>query len=84
MTPWLVAALVVMVCGLGAGLVLAVVGDVGSGLAGLSLAGTMSGVCLLLLSRGLGRASYVDVAAELAVLSPIGILVFARFVGRPR
>lgn len=52
---------------------------------------TTSAVCpaLLLLSQGYGRPSYVDLALLLALLGPVGTLVFARLLsddlegGRP-
>ncbi|WP_181797879.1 MrpF/PhaF family protein, partial [Streptomyces sp. WELS2] len=52
---------------------------------------TTSAVCpaLLLLSQGYGRPAYVDLALLLALLGPIGTLVFARLLsdelsgGRP-
>ncbi|MFG2357144.1 monovalent cation/H+ antiporter complex subunit F [Streptomyces sp. NPDC048521] len=43
---------------------------------------TTSAVCpaLLLLSQGYGRPSYVDLALLLALLGPVGTLVFARLL----
>lgn len=43
---------------------------------------TTSAVCpaLLLLSQGYGRPSYVDMALLLALLGPVGTLVFARLL----
>lgn len=44
---------------------------------------TTSAVCpaLLLLAQGYGRPSYVDLALLLALLGPVGTLVFARLLG---
>ncbi|MFE9450925.1 MrpF/PhaF family protein [Streptomyces sp. NPDC006739] len=43
---------------------------------------TTSAICpsLLLLSQGYGRPSYVDLALLLALLGPVGTLVFARLL----
>ncbi|WP_191876743.1 monovalent cation/H+ antiporter complex subunit F [Streptomyces filipinensis] len=44
---------------------------------------TTSALCpaLLLLSQGYGRPAYVDLALLLALLGPVGTLVFARLLG---
>jgi multisubunit Na+/H+ antiporter MnhF subunit len=45
-----------------------------------NLSSTLVCPCLLLLAQGYGRPSYVDVALVLALLGPIGTLVFARLL----
>ncbi|MFC9292581.1 monovalent cation/H+ antiporter complex subunit F [Streptomyces sp. NPDC057011] len=50
-------------------------------LAGLCLAGTVTGAVLLLLPMAFDRSSYQDLALVFAVLSPAGVLVFTRFAG---
>jgi multisubunit Na+/H+ antiporter MnhF subunit len=75
--------LVLLVGGLGPSLVLVSRGRVIERLVGLDLGGVVSVLVLLLLSQGLGRTSYVDLALVLTPLAVAGILVFARFVGRP-
>ncbi|MFG3288961.1 MrpF/PhaF family protein [Streptomyces sp. NPDC048179] len=50
-------------------------------LAGLSLATTVVTAILLLTGQGFGRGSFADLGLVLAVLGPVGTLVFARFLG---
>ncbi|MFI9001863.1 monovalent cation/H+ antiporter complex subunit F [Streptomyces sp. NPDC053541] len=78
---WLIAFGVLLVCGLAPALLAACRGTPPARLAGLSLSGTLVTVLLLIASRGFGRAAYGDLALVLAVLGPVGVLVFARFLG---
>ncbi|MFG2875438.1 monovalent cation/H+ antiporter complex subunit F [Streptomyces sp. NPDC048337] len=50
-------------------------------LAGLCLAGTVTGAVLLVLPMAFHRSSYQDLALVFAALSPAGVLVFTRFAG---
>ncbi|KDN87553.1 monovalent cation/H+ antiporter complex subunit F [Kitasatospora cheerisanensis] len=53
-------------------------------LAAVALAGPVVTVLFLLLSQGLSRPSYGDLALVLAVLAPAGTLVFTRLLaGEP-
>jgi multisubunit Na+/H+ antiporter MnhF subunit len=48
----------------------------------LQLSGTLAVLVLLCLAEGFHRTSYLDVPVITAVISPIGVVVFARFIGR--
>lgn len=82
MSPWLLAALVLLVVGLGPCLAVAARGNAIERLVGLDLAGVITSVEFLLLAQGLSRPSYDDLALVLAPLSLAGSLVFTRFLGR--
>ncbi|MFJ6216386.1 monovalent cation/H+ antiporter complex subunit F [Streptomyces sp. NPDC092296] len=82
MNAWLSAATVLLVAALGPALAAACRGTAAARLAGLALAGPAGCAVLLLLAQGFDRAAaYTDVALVLAVLTPTGTLVFARFLG---
>ncbi|WP_406368137.1 monovalent cation/H+ antiporter complex subunit F [Streptomyces sp. NBC_01546] len=81
MNAWSAAALLLIAAGFSAALWGAVRGSAVRRLAGLCLAGTVTGAVFLVLPMAFGRASYQDLALALAVLSPAGVLVFTRFVG---
>lgn len=81
---WLVAALVLLVGGMGAALTVASRGDPIQRLVGLDLASVVASLVFLLLAQGYRRSAYVDVALVLAPLSLAGVLVFSRLLGRPR
>ncbi|MDX2644643.1 monovalent cation/H+ antiporter complex subunit F [Streptomyces sp. PA03-1a] len=84
MNAWLIAAGVLMSAGLGPCAWLVLRGAAHARLAGVSLATTLVAVVLLLLAEGFGRTSYGDLALVLAVLGPVGTLVFTRFLaGEP-
>ncbi|MFF3561264.1 monovalent cation/H+ antiporter complex subunit F [Streptomyces sp. NPDC002574] len=84
MNAWLIAAGVLLAAGLGPCAWLALRGAAHTRLAGVSLATTLVAVEFLLLAQGFGRSSYVDLALVLAVLGPVGTLVFTRFLaGEP-
>ncbi|MFD7258211.1 MrpF/PhaF family protein [Streptomyces sp. NPDC059874] len=81
---WLVAAGVLLVLGLPPVLLTCGRGTPVDRLAGLAMTGTLVTVILLLAARGLGRTAYTDLGLALALLGPVGVLAFARFLGRPR
>lgn len=84
MNGWLIAAGVLMSAGLGPCAWLALHGAAHARLAGVNLATTLVAVVFLLLAQGFGRPSYTDLAMVLAVLGPVGTLVFTRFLaGEP-
>jgi multisubunit Na+/H+ antiporter MnhF subunit len=51
-------------------------------LVALELGGTVTTLALVLLAQGFHRASYYSVPLALAVLSFVGALLLARFLGR--
>lgn len=80
---WLVALGTLLVLALPPALLAACRGTPPARLAGLSLTGTLGTVILLLASQGFGREAYGDLGVVLAVLGPVGVLVFTRFLGGP-
>jgi multicomponent Na+:H+ antiporter subunit F len=78
---WLVAALALLAglipCG-----VVCLRGEPTERLVGLSMAGTIDALVLLLLAVGYRRGIYLDLALALALLTFAGSLVFARFLER--
>jgi multisubunit Na+/H+ antiporter MnhF subunit len=52
------------------------------GVVALSLVGTLAALAMLCLAEGLHRSFSYDVAVVSAVMTVIGTLVFARFLGR--
>lgn len=80
MNGWIVAATVLLAGGAGSALWAVATGPLGRRVAAQNLA--TSAVCpsLLLLAQGYGRTSYVDLALLLALLGPVGTLVFARLL----
>jgi multisubunit Na+/H+ antiporter MnhF subunit len=74
----MLGACVLLPAGMGPALWRACRGEAGQRLVGMTLAGVMAVAVFLLAARGLHRVSYMDVALVLAVLSPVGTLVFAR------
>ncbi|MGW2560853.1 monovalent cation/H+ antiporter complex subunit F [Streptomyces sp. NPDC001514] len=80
-TAWLAAAVVLLPLGLAPCLWVSGRGAPHERLAGLSLATTTVIVLLVLIAQGFGRTGYTDMALVLAVLGPVGTLVFARFLG---
>jgi multisubunit Na+/H+ antiporter MnhF subunit len=77
---WLLAAALLLPGGLAPPLWLACRGPVEQRIAAMSLASTVTAVLFLLLTEGFGRPSYTDLALVLAVLAPVGTLVFARCI----
>ncbi|MEU9303566.1 MrpF/PhaF family protein [Streptomyces sp. NPDC048269] len=85
MNAWSAAALVLLVAAFPACMWASARGSAVHRLAGVCLAGTVTGALFLVLPEAYDRSSYQDLALVLAVLSPAGVLVFTRFVGgRPR
>lgn len=82
MNGWLVAAAGLLLAGIGPCLLASLRGGAVERLIALELASVLTTIELLLLARGFGRTSYLDVALLLAVLSLGGSLAFARFFGR--
>lgn len=83
MNEWLVAALVLLVALLPL-LAVSVLSDAVSGLAALQMAGTDAALALLLLSEGIQRQGFADLAIVLSLLSFIGSLGFSYFLERAR
>lgn len=81
MNGWLVAAAALMAAGIGPVLWCVSTGPLRRRIVAQNV-GTLV-VCLvaLLLARGYGRPSYVDVALVTALLGPVGTLVYARLLG---
>jgi multisubunit Na+/H+ antiporter MnhF subunit len=79
MNEWEIAAAV-----LGAGLVacgaLATFAGVGAALVVLELGGTLATTILMVLSEGLQRQPFIDLAVVLAVVSVLGCMVIARLL----
>ena len=78
MNAWLISASVLLAAGMGPCLWRACRGDPAQRLLGVTLGSAVAVAASLLISRGVERTSYVDVALVLAVLSPAGTLVFCR------
>jgi multicomponent Na+:H+ antiporter subunit F len=80
LNEWLLSASVLLVGGLVPLAVAAVTADAISGAAALNLAGPVTAVILLLLSEGLHRQPFVDLAVVLAIVSFVGSVIVARFL----
>jgi multicomponent Na+:H+ antiporter subunit F len=80
LNEWLLAASVLLVGGLVPLAVAAVTADAISGAVALNLGGPITAVILLLLSEGLHRQPFVDLAVVLAVVSFVGSVIVARFL----
>jgi multisubunit Na+/H+ antiporter MnhF subunit len=81
MTAWYVAALVLMVGGLGPAVVLGSRRGAVDRLVGLALTGAVTVLVTLVLSQAFEQSSYLVVPLVLAVLSLTGVLVFTRLLG---
>jgi multisubunit Na+/H+ antiporter MnhF subunit len=81
MNEWEIAAIVLssglIPCG-----IICVLGSIGDALVALEVAGTLCTTVLLLLSEGLHRQPFVDLALTFGLLSLIGAFVFARMLER--
>jgi multisubunit Na+/H+ antiporter MnhF subunit len=77
---WLLAAAVALGAGVGAALWGVVTGPLRRRVVAQNLSTALACPTLLLLSEGYGRPSYVDLALVLALLGPVGTLVFARLL----
>jgi multicomponent Na+:H+ antiporter subunit F len=78
MNEWLLAAAVLLVGGLVPLAIAAATADAMSG--ALNLGGPVTALILLLLSEGLHRQPFVDLAVVLAVVSFAGSVIVARFL----
>ncbi|WP_405783202.1 monovalent cation/H+ antiporter complex subunit F [Streptomyces sp. NBC_00859] len=78
MNAWLLASCVLLPTGMGPCLWRACRGEPAERLTGITLGGAVAAAVFLLVSRGLSRPAYADLALVLAVLSPAGTLVFCR------
>jgi multicomponent Na+:H+ antiporter subunit F len=81
MNPWLVTAMVLLICMIGP-LVACSRGEARGRLVGLEAASTIAIAILLLLSIGLDEDYIADLSLTLAFLTFGGGLVFARFLER--
>lgn len=77
---WILAATVVLAVGLGTTLWGVATGPLKRRVVAQNLSTAMVCPGLLLLSQGYGRTAYVDLALLLALLGPVGTLVFARLL----
>jgi multisubunit Na+/H+ antiporter MnhF subunit len=80
MNEWLVAALVLLVAGLGPLGIACLASDAMSAVVALNLGGPVTAVILLLLAEGLHRQPFVDLAVVLAVVSFAGSVAIVRFL----
>ena len=81
MTGWLVAAAVLLVAFLAAGVV-ASNGSIMRRVVALELGGILTTLALLLLAEGFDRDVYFDLAVVLAAMTFASSLVFVRFLER--
>ena len=81
MNEWLIAALVLLVAMLPL-LVVCVAASAIDGLVALQVAGTNAALILFLISQGIGRQGFADLAIVLALLSFGGSLGFSYFLER--
>jgi multisubunit Na+/H+ antiporter MnhF subunit len=81
MSPWLIAACVLLVS-LAAPLLVAIRYPIMDALVALELTGVVQTTVLLLLAEGFHRTALFDPAVVLAVMTFIGSLVFARLMER--
>ncbi|MFE1751259.1 monovalent cation/H+ antiporter complex subunit F [Streptomyces anandii] len=80
MNGWILAAAVVIAAGLGTSLWGVSTGPLKRRVVAQNLSNAIVCPGLLLLAQGYGRTSYVDLALVLALLGPVGTLVFARLL----
>ncbi|WP_367319123.1 monovalent cation/H+ antiporter complex subunit F [Streptomyces sp. HUAS ZL42] len=80
MNGWLVAATAVLAGGVGTAVWGVVTGPLRRRVVAQNLSTALACPALLLLSQGYDRPSYVDLALILALLGPVGTLVFARLL----
>jgi multisubunit Na+/H+ antiporter MnhF subunit len=77
---WILAAVVVLVAGVGLTLWGVATGPLRRRATAQNLSTALACPALLLLAQGYDRPAYVDLALVLAVLGPVGTLVFARLL----
>ncbi|MDT0612572.1 monovalent cation/H+ antiporter complex subunit F [Streptomyces lancefieldiae] len=80
MNGWILAAAVVLTAGVGATLWGVATGPLRRRAAAQNLSTALACPVLLLLAQGYDRPAYVDLALVLALLGPVGTLVFARML----
>ena len=80
MNGWTAAATVLLGCGLGTALWGVATGPLRRRVVAQNLSTALACPGLLLLSQAYGRPSYVDLGLVLALLGPVGTLVFARLL----
>ncbi|MFD4529448.1 MrpF/PhaF family protein [Streptomyces sp. NPDC058470] len=80
MNGWTVAATAALAAGVGATVWGVATGPLRRRVVAQNLSTSLACPALLLLSQGYDRPSYVDVALLLALLGPVGTLVFARLL----
>lgn len=80
MNEWILAATVLLIGGLVPLAIAGLVGDAMSAAAALNLGGPVAALILLMLSEGLRRQPFVDLAVVLAVVSFAGSVIVARFL----
>ncbi|MER7965673.1 MrpF/PhaF family protein [Streptomyces ardesiacus] len=80
MNGWILAAVLVLVTGVGATLWGVAGGPLRRRATAQNLCTALACPVLLLLAQGYGRPAYVDLALVLAVLGPVGTLVYARLL----
>lgn len=80
MNGWITAAAVLLGAGLTAALWAVASGPLARRVVAQNLTTSVACPALLLLAQGYGRPSYVDLALLLALLGPVGTLVFARLL----
>ncbi|WP_086730627.1 monovalent cation/H+ antiporter complex subunit F [Streptomyces carpinensis] len=80
MNGWILAATVVLAVGLGTTLWGVATGPLGRRVVAQNLSTALVCPGLLLLSQGYSRTAYVDLALLLALLGPVGTLVFVRLL----
>ncbi len=79
MNEWELAAAILGVALLPC-LLVSLLAGVGSALVALELAGTLASTILMVLSEGLQRQPFIDLAVVLALLSVVGALALARLL----
>jgi multicomponent Na+:H+ antiporter subunit F len=77
---WILAATVLLIGGLVPLAIAGLVADAMSAAAALNLGGPVAALILLMLSEGLRRQPFVDLAVVLAVVSFAGSVIVARFL----
>ncbi|GHJ42503.1 MrpF/PhaF family protein [Streptomyces sp. TS71-3] len=80
MNGWLLAAAILLAGGGGVAVTCVATGPLRRRLIAQNLSTSLVCVALLLLAQGYGRSAYVDAGLELAILGPVGTLVFARLL----
>ncbi|MFD7708786.1 MrpF/PhaF family protein [Streptomyces sp. NPDC059785] len=80
MNGWTGTATAALAAGLGPAVWGVATGPLRRRVVAQNLSTSLACPCLLLLAQGYGRPAYVDVALVLALLGPVGTLVFARLL----